>query len=134
VLNDNPIISVPFVSRSSLPIVEVLVGPEPELTLNLTNLEPDYQHLTTGQKLLLEWHYRRRCLLNFQSLQNVLRRTPFVPKRFAAAVKHAPPRCEICELAKAKRRPKKSETNTNNPERDGALKAKSFNTRSTCVS
>jgi hypothetical protein len=45
-----------------------------------------------------------------------------VAKRFAAAVKCDHPRCEICELAKDKRMPKISETNTKNPERDGALK------------
>jgi hypothetical protein len=32
------------------------------------------------------------------------------------------PKCEICELAKAKRRPKRSETKTKNSEIDGALK------------
>jgi hypothetical protein len=53
-LNDNPIISVPYYSRSALPIAEVLVGPEPELTVNLTILEPGNQNLTGGQKLLLE--------------------------------------------------------------------------------
>jgi hypothetical protein len=57
------------------------------------------------------------------SLQNVLRRTPFVAKRFEAAVKCAAPRCEICELAKSKRRPKKAEIKTKNPDRDGSLKA-----------
>jgi hypothetical protein len=45
-----------------------------------------------------------------------------VAKIFAAAVKCDHPRCEICELAKAKRRAKRSETKTKNPERDGALK------------
>jgi hypothetical protein len=45
-----------------------------------------------------------------------------VAKRFAAAVKYNHPRCEIYELAKAKRRPKRSETKTKNPERDGAVK------------
>jgi hypothetical protein len=69
----------------------------------------------------LEWHYRF-CHLNFQSLQNVLRRAPFVAKRFAAAMKCDLPKCEIYELAKAKRRPKRSETNTKNPETDEALK------------
>jgi hypothetical protein len=53
-LNDNPIISVPYDSRSALPISEVLVGPEPEPTLNLTILEPGNQNLTGGQKLLFE--------------------------------------------------------------------------------
>jgi hypothetical protein len=32
------------------------------------------------------------------------------------------PKFEICELAKAKRRPKRSETKIKNSERDGALK------------
>jgi hypothetical protein len=45
-----------------------------------------------------------------------------VAKRFAAAMKCDLPKCEICQLAKAKRRPKRSETNTKNSERDGALK------------
>jgi hypothetical protein len=42
-LNDNPIISVPYDIRSALPIAEVLVGPEPEPTVNLTILEPGNQ-------------------------------------------------------------------------------------------
>jgi hypothetical protein len=88
--------------------------------VNLTILEPENQNLTGGQKLLLEWYYRS-CHLNFQSLQNVLRRAPFVSKRFSAAMKYYLPKCEICELAKAKRRPKRSETKTKNSERDGAL-------------
>jgi hypothetical protein len=131
-LNDNPIISVPYDSRSALPIAEVLVGPEPEPTVNLTNLEPGNQNLTGGQKLLLEWHYRF-FHLNFQSLQNVLRRAPFVAKRFSAEMRCDLPRCEICELAKAKRRPKRSETKTKNPERDGALKVNHLSP-GTCVS
>jgi hypothetical protein len=57
-LNDNQIISVPYDSRSALPIAEVIVGPEPEPTVNLTILEPGNHNLTGGQKLLLEWHYR----------------------------------------------------------------------------
>jgi hypothetical protein len=120
-LNYNPIISVQYDSRSALPIAEFIVGPEPEPTVNLTILDPGNQNLTGGQKLLLEWHYQFGHL-NFQSLQNVLRGAPFVAKRFAAAMKCDLPRCEICELAKAKRRPKISETKTKNPERYGALK------------
>jgi hypothetical protein len=38
-LNDNPMISVPYDSRSALPIAEVLVGPEPKPNVNLTVLE-----------------------------------------------------------------------------------------------
>jgi hypothetical protein len=83
-INDNPIIPVPYDNRSALPIAEVLVGPEPEPTVNLTILEPENRNLTGGQKILLEWHCIC-CHLNFQSLQNVLRRAPFVAKRFDAA-------------------------------------------------
>jgi hypothetical protein len=120
-LNDNPIISVPYDSRSALPIAEVLVGPEPEPTVSLTLLDPGNQNLTGGQKPLLEWHFLF-CHLNLQSLQNILRRAPFVAKGFAAAMKRYLPRCEICELTKAKKRPNISATKTKNPERYGALK------------
>jgi hypothetical protein len=121
-INDQAVISIPYDKRSSLPIAEVLVGPEPEPTVNLTGILEDSNHnLTGGQKFLLEWHCRF-AHLNFQALQSVLRRVPFVAKIFAAAVKCAPPKCEVCELAKAKRRANKAETKTKNPERDGALK------------
>jgi hypothetical protein len=113
--------SVPYDSRSELPIAEVLVGPEPEPTVNIKILKPGNQNLIGGQKLLLEWHYQF-CHLNFQSLQNVLRRAPFVANIFAAAMRCDLPRCEICELDKAKRRQKRSETKTKSTERDGALK------------
>jgi hypothetical protein len=85
-------------------------------------LEDSNQNLTADQKLLLEWNYRY-CHLNFQSLQYVLRRAPFVEKRFAAAVKCDAPKCESFELAKAKRLPKKALAQTRSPERYGALKA-----------
>jgi hypothetical protein len=45
-----------------------------------------------------------------------------VLRRFAAAMKCDLPKCEICELAKAKRRPKRCENKTKNSERDGSLK------------
>jgi hypothetical protein len=55
-LNENPIILVPHDSRSSLSIAEVLVGHEPEPTVNPTILEPVNQNLTGVQKLLLKCH------------------------------------------------------------------------------
>jgi hypothetical protein len=73
-LNDNPIISVSYESRSALPIAEVLVGPEPEPTVSLTILEPENQNLTGGQKLLLEWRYQffisifNRCKMSSEEL------------------------------------------------------------------
>jgi hypothetical protein len=102
-LNDQAVISIPYDNRSSLPIAEVLVGPEPEPTMNITVILDDSNHnLTGGQKLLLGWHYRFSHL-NFQALQSVLRRVPFVAKRFAATVKCAPPKCEVRELDNAKK-------------------------------
>jgi hypothetical protein len=81
-LNDQAVISIPYAKRSSLPIAEVLVGSEPEPTVNLTGiLDDSNQNLTGGQNLLLEWHYRF-AHLNFQALQSVIRRVPFVAKRF----------------------------------------------------
>jgi hypothetical protein len=98
-----------------LPIAEVLIGPEPEPTVNLDGILSDSNHiLTGGQKLLLEWHYIF-AHLNFQALQSVLRRVPCVAKRFSVAVKCAPFKCEVCELAKGKRRAKKAETTAKNP-------------------
>jgi hypothetical protein len=49
--------------------------------------------------------------------------SPFWPKDFGAAVKCDTPKCEVCEIVKAKRRANKAETTTKNSERDGALKA-----------
>jgi hypothetical protein len=121
-LNDQAVISIPYDKRSSLPIAEVLVGPEPEPTVNFTGILDNSNHNLTGeQKLLLEWHYRF-AHLNFQALQSVLRRVQFVAKIFPAAVKCAPPKCEVCELAKEKRIAKGAETKPKNPERDGVLK------------
>jgi hypothetical protein len=121
-LNDYAVISVPYDNHWSLLIEEAMFDPEPEPKVNISILEDSNQNITAGQKLLLEWHYIW-CDLNFQSLQYVLRRAPFVVKRFAAAVKCDAPKCENCELAKSKRRPKNALTHTRNTERDGALKA-----------
>jgi hypothetical protein len=62
----------------------------------------------------------------FSTLQNVLRRAPFVANIFVPAMKCDLPKCEICALAKYKRRPKISDNKTKNTERDGALKVNHF--------
>jgi hypothetical protein len=90
-----------------LPIAEVLVCPEPAPKVNLGDILDDSNENLTGAHL------------NFQSLQSVLRIVSFLVKRFAAAVKCAPPKCEVCELAKAKRRANNAKTKTKDPERDG---------------
>jgi hypothetical protein len=99
-LNYKAAISIPYDNRSSFPITEVLVGPEPAPTVNIDGvLDDSNQNLTGGQKLLLEWHYIF-AHLNFQALQSVPRQVPFVVKIFGAAVKCDPPKCKVCELAK----------------------------------
>jgi hypothetical protein len=80
-LNNYPVISVSYDSRSSLPITEAICGPEPEPAVKISILEDSNHSLASGQELLLEWHYRF-FRLNFQSLQHVLRRAPFVANRF----------------------------------------------------
>jgi hypothetical protein len=46
-----------------------------------------------------------------------------VATQVGAEAKRDPPKSEVCELAKAKRRDKKDETTTKNPKRDWAIKA-----------
>jgi hypothetical protein len=54
-LNHEAFMSIPYDSQSSLPITKVLVGPEPEPTVNLAGILDGSNHnLTGGQKLLLE--------------------------------------------------------------------------------
>jgi hypothetical protein len=90
--------------------------------VNLTILDKENQNLTAGQKLLLGWHYKFGHLI-FYSLQHVLRNVPFVAKRFGPDIKTDAPKCSVCEFAKAKCRPRKSERQTNIPERDGSINA-----------
>jgi hypothetical protein len=53
----------------------------------------------------------------------VLRHVPFIARKFGDAVKCDHPRCHTYELAKAKRRPKKSTLQTKTTEIDESLKA-----------
>jgi hypothetical protein len=53
-----------------------------------------------------------------------------VAKQFDTAIKCDLPRCEICELAKTKRRPKKYETKSN----IWGTQSKSFESRNVCGS
>ena len=63
--------------------------------------------------------------MNFPHVQWILRRFPFVAVKFHAASKCDINglKCEVCELAKARRRSKHSGKTTVNPERDGSLKS-----------
>jgi hypothetical protein len=113
--------------RNSLPIAYAMIGPVPPMIqdpqLNLSLLHDDNQNLTGAQKLLLQWHCRFGHL-NMPSVQRLFRAAPFLSAKFAASSKCsvANMRCEICEYAKAHRRPRHNVISTLNAVRDGALK------------
>jgi hypothetical protein len=77
--------------------------------------------MSYSQKLLLDWH-NRFAHLNVARVQQVLRHIPFISNKFGDAKKCDPPMYHTCELAKAKRRAKKSSLHTKTTERYGALK------------
>jgi hypothetical protein len=118
-LNNNPPITVAYDDRSSLPIGYAHTGavPEPQVKIALIN---ENENLSEGQKLLLEWH-NRFGHLNFPRVQQVLRHVPFIANKFGPAVRCDAPKCHTCEIAKAKRRARKSTLQTKVTERDGAL-------------
>ena len=126
-LQGQPSLLVEYDDRNSLPIAYATIGPispviqEPQLNLSL--LHDDNQNLTGAQKLLLQWHCRFGHL-NMPSVQRLFRAAPFLSAKFAASSKCsiADMRCEICEYAKAHRRPRHNVTSTPNAVRDGALK------------
>jgi hypothetical protein len=100
-LNWEPIISVPYDTRSSLPIGYAHTGQAPEPQVNVTLIDEN-QNLNEGKKPLLEWH-NRFGHLNFPRVQQVLRNVPFIAKKYARTVRCDPPKCHTCQLAKAKR-------------------------------
>jgi hypothetical protein len=120
-LNGEPTISVPYDTRSSLPIWYAQTGQAPEPQVNVTLIDEN-QNITEGQKLFLEWHTRFDHL-NFPRIQQVLRNVHFIAKKYATSVRCDPPKCHTCQLAKSNRRPKKASVQTIAVERDGALKS-----------
>ena len=126
-LQGHPPLIVEYDDRNSLPIAYATIGPVPPMIqdpqLNLSLLHDDNQNLTGAQKLLLQWHCRFGHL-NMPSVQRLFRAAPFLSAKFAASSKCsvANMRCEICEYAKAHRRPRHNVISTLNAVRDGALK------------
>ena len=56
---DKPTISVDYSTTSNLPIgYAITTSPKTSPQVNLTLLDEENQNLTSGQKLLLEYHYR----------------------------------------------------------------------------
>ena len=127
-IQGSPTLVVKYDERNSLPIAYAIIGPVPtpiyNPQMNLSLLNDGNQNLTGAQKLLLHWHCRFGHL-NFPSVRRLFRVVPFLSAKFAAASKCAivDMRCEICEYAKAHRRPRRHATLTPNDVRDGALKA-----------
>jgi hypothetical protein len=120
ILNDNPPIDITYDIRSSIQIGYARTGPDLNPQVN-TVLSTENQNMSDSQKLLLDWH-NIFAHLNFARVQQVLRDIPFIANKFGNATKCEPPMCHTCELAKSKRRAKKSSLQTKTTERDGALK------------
>jgi hypothetical protein len=115
-----PKVEVPHCPTSGLPIGEALCGPQVEPTVKISALDEENINLSSGKKLLLEWHYRFGHF-NFAGVKHLLCHVPFVAQRFAAAVKDDAPKFNVCQLAKQSRRSRKSTLHPVVPERDGAL-------------
>jgi hypothetical protein len=118
--------------ETHLPIGYALIGAEMSTVAhshaNLAILDDANQNMTSGQKLLLHWHYRFGHL-NLPSVQRILRAAPFLINKFGPASKCAlhSIKCTICAYAKAHRRPTASNAGmTSSSVHDatiGALKA-----------
>jgi hypothetical protein len=108
-LTNQPLLTIEYDDRNSLPIGYALIGAEIDASLQQSNiaiLDDANQNMTEGQKLLLHWHYRFGHL-NLPSVQRILRHLPFLAKKFGPASKCAlhSLKCTICAYAKAHRRP-----------------------------
>ena len=123
-----PTLTIEYDERNHLPIGYGVAGANTPRTVdphaNLVLLDESNQNITSGQKLLLQWHYRFGHL-NLPRVQGILRNFPFDILKFASAGKcdTTTLRCSICQYAKGHRRPTHGTTTKLNAERDGALTA-----------
>jgi hypothetical protein len=94
-LYNHPPITVAYDDRSSLPIGYAHTGavPEPQVNVALIN---ENQNLSEGGHL------------NFPRVQQFLHHVPLIAKNFGPAVLCDAPKCHTCEIAKSKRRARKS--------------------------
>ena len=117
-----PVLNIPYSLNSNLPVGYASTCMSNSVDqVNLTLLNTENQNLTSGQKLLLEFHYKFGHT-NMPLVQQILRTEGFPQHKFMAASKCVPPKCEICELAKAHRRSTQGHIHKPNPERVGTLK------------
>jgi hypothetical protein len=92
-----PEIEVGYCTTSGLLIAEAMCGPDTKPTANLSVLDDENTNLKTGEKLLLEWHYRF-WHLNFASVRHILCHAPFVARRFKNAVQSDSIKYHVCQL------------------------------------
>ena len=118
-----PRLIVDYEPTSSLPIAYARTGAaKPQVNLSLS--ADGNQNLTAAQRLLLLMHAKFGHL-NLAAVQTVLRKAPFLSTRYQNASKCdiLGLRCEICELAKATRRPTQGTTERTDPVADGTISA-----------
>ena len=116
------IFDIPYDDSNYLPTaIGTNCPPHTSPQLNLCLSDESNQNLSGAQKLLLQWHYRfGHC--NFSRVQEILRNLPFVPsQKFEAASRCIIPKCEVCEYAKAHRRPTSGKTSKTDISTNGHL-------------
>ena len=119
--NDLPPLMIDYDSRTHLPVCLAKNVSATQPQANIAVLDESNQNLTPSQKLLLEWHARFGHR-GFATMQRLFRQAPFLPERFRSASRCTIPRCEVCEFAKAHRKPTKGNAQKVNPMTDGSLK------------
>ena len=88
--------------------------------INLAVLDEQNQNLSPSQKL--HWH-NRFGHRNLPAVQRIFRSAPFLSSIFKGPSRLTDlPKCAICEVAKAHRKPTKGHTHKRNSNNDGALK------------
>ena len=118
------VLHIDYHERSFLPISYATNALSSDHQVNLSILSEDNQNLTPAQKLLLSWHYRlgHKYMGFIQQLFRSLN-SVFCGDKFVAASRCIQPKCEICQYAKAKRRPLKGSVRKLDGQVTGSCKA-----------
>ena len=88
---------------------------------NLCITDEDNQNLTPSQKTLIHWHHRFKYK-NCASIQQIFHTKSFTSRKFESVGRFKLPKYEICQYARAHRKPKRGNISTVDPITDGFFK------------
>ena len=117
-------LTIDYDSRTHLPTAVAKNLSAEGAQANVCVLNEENQNLSPSKRLLLIWHARFGHK-GFGAIQRIFRSLPFQSERFKGAsrlIAEDIPRCEVCEFAKAHRRPTKGNKTRTNIDTDGSLK------------